>query len=162
VSELVLSDLRARIRHTLLVDRLAPFDGPRMTATEVAERAAETARLLGAVFGRLQGELLTPLLMRALAILRRRGVIGDVRLDGRTVDVRWQAPLARAQARDDVRDTMLWLDQVQRLGPQAAAVVNVAAAARWLGRTLGVPGELIIDDPLTTLATLLDGSADAR
>ncbi len=162
VSELVLSDLRARIRHTLLVDRLAPLDGPRMTATEVVERAAETARLLGAVFGRLQGELLTPLLMRALAILRRRGVIGEVRLDGRVVDVRWQAPLARAQAREDVRDTMLWLDQVQRLGPQAAGVVNVAAAARWLGRTLGVPGELIVDDPLATVTALLDGTIDAR
>lgn len=162
VSELVLSDLRARIRHTLLVDRLPPIAGPRMTATEVAERSAETARLLGAVFGRLQGELLTPLLTRALSILRRRGVVGDIRLDGRVVDVRWQSPLARAQARDDVRDTLLWLDQVQRLGPQAATVVDLAAAARWLGRTLGVPGELIVDDPLAGLTALLDGAADAR
>jgi hypothetical protein len=155
VSELVLADLRARIRHTLLVDRLAPVDGPRMTATEVAERSSETARLLGAVYGRLQGELLTPLLVRALGILRRRGEIGEITLDGRLVDLQWRSPLARAQAREDVRNTMLWLEQVTRLGPAAAAVVDVAAAARWLARSLGVPGEIVLDDPAAGLALLL-------
>ena len=69
VSNLMLGDLRARIRHTLLIDRLGPTSGPRMTATEVVERASETTRLLGATYGRLQAELLTPLLTRAVAIL---------------------------------------------------------------------------------------------
>jgi hypothetical protein len=79
VSNLVLDDLRTRIRHTLLVDRLGPVGGPRMTATEVIERSIETARLLGATFGRLQAELMTPLLSRAVAILQRRGEIPDPR-----------------------------------------------------------------------------------
>ena len=35
VSQLVLDDLRARIRHALLSDKLGAIDGPRMTATEV-------------------------------------------------------------------------------------------------------------------------------
>jgi hypothetical protein len=161
VSELVLADLRARIRHTLLVDRLAPVDGPRMTATEVAERSSETARLLGAVYGRLQGELLTPLLVRALGILRRRGEIGEITLDGRLVELQWRSPLARAQARDDVRNTVLWLEQVARLGPQAAAVVDAAAAARWLARSLGVPGEIVLDDPAAGLAHLVQETGHA-
>src|SRR5690606_18282793 len=45
VSDLVLEDLRARIRHALLVDRLGPIGGPRMTATEVIERSNEMTRL---------------------------------------------------------------------------------------------------------------------
>ena len=53
-----------------------------MTATEVLERSAEVSRLLGAVYGRLQSELLTPLLRRAVAILSRRGEIAPIRLDG--------------------------------------------------------------------------------
>ena len=56
VSQLVLDDLRRRIRHALLVDRLGPVTGTRMTATEVVERSAEMARLLGATYGRLQSE----------------------------------------------------------------------------------------------------------
>lgn len=146
VSELVLSDLRSRIRHTLLVDRLAPVDGPRMTATEVAERSAQTARLLGAVYGRLQAELLSPLLGRAVAILRRRGEIPDLAIDGRLADLHWRSPLARAQARDDVSNTLLWLEHVGRLGPEARAVIDPMAAARWLARMLGVPGELVRED----------------
>lgn len=41
VSQLVLEDLRARIRHALMADVLAQIDAPRMTATEVLERSAD-------------------------------------------------------------------------------------------------------------------------
>jgi hypothetical protein len=133
VSNRVLEDLRARIRHTLLIDRLGPVGGARMTATEVVERASETTRLLGATYGRLQAELLTPLLTRAIAILRRRGEIPEIALDGRTVDLQYKSPLARTQARQDVRETALWLETTAQMGPQAAAVVDQPATARWLG-----------------------------
>ena len=76
VSQLVLDDLRKRIRHALMADALGQIDAPRMTATEVLERSAEMGRILGATYGRLQSELLTPLIQRGLAIgapLRARG-----------------------------------------------------------------------------------------
>jgi hypothetical protein len=145
VSNLVLDDLRSRIRHTLLIDRLGPLGGPRMTATEVVERASEMTRLLGATYGRLQAELLTPLLTRAIAILRRRGEIPEIGLDGRTVDLQYKSPLARTQAREDVRDTLLWLETTAQMGADAASVVDRPATARWLGDRLGVPGHLIRD-----------------
>jgi hypothetical protein len=149
VSELVLDDLRARIRQALLVDKLGQVDSPKMTATEVLERAADMARTLGATYGRLQSELLTPLVTRALGVLARRGEIADFRVDGRLVDLEYKSPLARHQARQDAQNTMLWLDAVRALGPQGAAVVDQEAAARWLGRAFGVPGELIraLPDP---------------
>ncbi|MGH6943925.1 MAG: portal protein [Geminicoccaceae bacterium] len=148
VSNLMLEELRGRIRHTLLIDRLGPIGGRSMTATEVLERSNETVRLLGATYGRLQAELLTPLLARAMAILRRRGDIPDIALDGRTVDLKYKSPLARLQAREDVQETLLWLESTSQMGPEAARVVDVAATARWLGDRLGVPGHLIRDlDP---------------
>src|SRR5690606_16628614 len=52
VSQLVLDDLRARIRHALLIDKLGQIDSRKMTATEVIERAADMALLLGATYGR--------------------------------------------------------------------------------------------------------------
>ncbi len=155
VSELVLSDLRARIRHTLLVDRLGPVDGPRMTATEVLERSAETARLLGAIYGRLEGELLRPLLDRAVHVLRRRGAVPDLPLDGHTLDVAFRTPLAREQARQDVRNVLLWLETVDRLGEAARPLVEVRTAVRWLAERLGVPAEFVRDgDPLAELAAV--------
>jgi hypothetical protein len=142
VSDLVLKDLRARIRHTLLTDRLGPTDAPRMTATEVLERSAETARLLGATYGRLQGELLAPLVRRSYAILARRGEVPDLPLDGRTVALDYRSPVARAQGQRDLRAVLLWLDAVGGLGGPATAAIDGPAAARWLGERLGVPHNL--------------------
>lgn len=158
VSQLVLDDLRARIRHTLLTDRLGPVAGRTMTATEVLERSTEMTRLLGAIFGRLQAELLNPLLERAVAILRRRGELPGLVLDGRTVELQARAPLARAQAREDVTNVLLWLDALAKLGPDAARSVDVAATARWLGAHLGVPDELVVESPtMGSLAAALAG-----
>ncbi len=145
VSELVLDQLRGRIRKALFVDQLGQVNGPRMTATEVLERSAEMARVLGATYGRLQSELLSPLVARARTILARRGEIPDFPLDHRVVALEYKSPQARYQAQQDVQNTVIWLETVQKLGAEALTAVDTRAAARWLGRTLGVPGELFPD-----------------
>jgi hypothetical protein len=142
-SQLVLDDLRARIRHALLADKLGQPNAPKMTATEVLERSSEMARLLGATYGRLQSELLTPLVMRAVHILRRRGEIPDLVVDGREVDLQYRSPLAQSQAQRDARNMLTWLSSLSQLGPEALAAIDPAAAARWLGRSFNVPAEVI-------------------
>ena len=92
----------------------------KMTATEVLERSGEMTRLLGAMFGRLQAELLNPLVHRAVAILRRRGELPGFVVDGRMVELQSRSPLARLQARQDVQNVLLWLDTITRLGPEAS------------------------------------------
>jgi len=146
VSQLVLDDLRGRIRHALFTDRIAPAQPGRMTATEVLERSSETARVLGAAFGRLQSELLTPLVERGLSVLRRRGEVPPVVIDGRAVSLVYQSPLARAQARADAQNALLWLDAAGKLGDAAGAAIDAPSATRWLARSLGVPAELLRPD----------------
>jgi len=143
VSQIVLADLRARIRAALLADRIAAAEKSPMTATEVLERAAGAARLLGATYGRLQAELLTPLVARCLAILRRRGEVPALSLDGRDVRLVYASPLARVQARADAADTLLFLQSAAALGEEAKATLDAGAAARWLARTLGAPPEIL-------------------
>jgi hypothetical protein len=143
VSQLVLDSLQSRIRHALLADRLAPVAGPKMTATEVLERSAEMSLLLGATYGRLQSELLTPLIKRAFAILKRRGEVPDIALDGRLVAVDYRSPLARNQGQRNVQNTLSWISSVLAMGPEASAAINLPQAARFLGEALGVPHDLI-------------------
>ncbi|HRK95352.1 MAG TPA: portal protein [Rhodospirillales bacterium] len=147
VSELVLDQVRSRIRKAMLVDQLGQVGGARMTATEVLERAAETARLLSATYGRLQSELLTPLVVRARMLLARRGEVPELSLDHRVVALEHRSPQARHQAQRDVQNTMIWLEAVRALGAEAMAAVDQAAAARWLAHALGVPGELVRELP---------------
>ncbi len=146
VSELMLDSLQRRIRHALLTDRLAPVASPRMTATEVLERSAEMSLILGATYGRLQSELLTPLIKRAFSILKRRGEIPDIALDGRLVVVDYRSPLARSQGQRNVQNTLSWLNSALTMGPEASAAVNLPQAIRFLGEALGVPSDLIRKD----------------
>ncbi|MGB7949880.1 MAG: portal protein, partial [Candidatus Binatia bacterium] len=143
VSQLILDQLRSRILKALLVDQLGQVNGPRMTATEVVERAAEMARILGATYGRLQSEMLTPLMSRAQGILARRGEILDLPIDEGIVVLDYKSPQARYQAQQDIQSTMVWLDAVRAMGPEALSAVDQPRAASWLGRALGVPEELI-------------------
>lgn len=143
VSQLMLDNLQERIRHALLTNKLAAITGPRMTATEVLERSAEMSLLLGATYGRLQSELLTPLIKRAFAILKRRGEIPDIMLDGRFVSIDYRSPLAHAQGQRNAQNTLSWINSVAGLGGEAAGAVDFAQAARFLGEALGVPSNLI-------------------
>ena len=96
VSQLVIKDLREHIRHALLGDKLGQLDNTAMmTATEVMERTDDMLLVLGATYGRLQSELLMPLIERAAAILRKRGEIPDVYIDGRYLKIGYQS--GRAQ-----------------------------------------------------------------
>lgn len=149
VSQIVLDDMRARIRHALLADQLGPLQGPQMTATEVMERSAQMARMLSATYGRLQAELLNPLANRALAILRRRGEVPDVLIDGREVDLSIVSPIARQQKQAEAQGAMQWFQSLQAAGPQAMAVVNADAAARWLAKAFNVP-ETILNPQVPT------------
>ncbi|MEW5727043.1 MAG: portal protein [Pseudomonadota bacterium] len=147
ISQLVLDDLRGRIRTALLADKLGQPDAPKMTATEVLERSADMARLLGATYGRLQSELLTPLVMRAVAILRRRGEIPEIVVDGHVVDLQYKSPLAQNQAQRDARNMLQWLGALAQLGPAGQQAVDAVQAARWLGRAFNVPAELMQQAP---------------
>ena len=132
-----------------------------MTATEVLERSAEIARILGASFGRLQSELLTPLLKRAFHILRRRGDILNFDLDGKIVDLQYKSPLAMLQAKADVGNISEWVGIVSGMGIGAMAAVNMFEAAKTIGQILNVPAKLINEQPLDLeLPELGDGASD--
>lgn len=140
VSQLVLEDLRSRIRHALLVDRLPQMSNTgKITATEITTRSDEMTMLLGATFGRLQVELLNPLIQRAYGILRQRGAIPDLPLDGRIVAIDHRSPLARAQSSRNVQNALGWVQAANSLGPEITDQIDRPALMSYLTDMLGVP-----------------------
>ncbi len=143
VSQLMLENLQNNVRRALLADKLLPAAGAQMSATEVLERSSEIAMILGATYGRLQSELLTPLIKRAYSILRRRGEVPDITLDGRLIAIDYLSPLARAQSRRDVQNTLGWIKSVSAMGAEGVSSIDMTAAAKFLGDALSVPSDLI-------------------
>lgn len=101
VSQLILRDLRERIRHALLADRLGLLSEKEMTATEIMARNADMMRILGATYGRLLHEFIRPLCDRGLQILARRGLIEPIRLNS-DAELKYIAPIAQMSALETV------------------------------------------------------------
>lgn len=94
VSQIILKDLRERIRHALLADRLGLLSEKEMTATEIMARNSDMVRILGATYGRLLHEFIRPLTDRGLQILSRRGVIAPIVLNS-DAELKYIAPIAQ-------------------------------------------------------------------
>ena len=100
VSQIILQDLRDRIRHTLLADRLGLLSDKEMTATEILARNSDMVRILGATYGRLLHEFIKPLCERGLQILSRRGLIDKISLHS-DAELKYVAPIAQ-MAREEM------------------------------------------------------------
>lgn len=101
VSQIILKDLRERIRHALLADRLGLLSEKEMTATEIMARNSDMMRILGATYGRLLHEFIRPLCERGLQILSRRGVIEPITLRG-DAELKYIAPIAQMVAMETI------------------------------------------------------------
>ena len=101
VSQLVLKDLRERIRHALLADRLGLLSDKEMTATEIMARNADMMRVLGATYGRLLHEFIRPLVDRGLQILSRRGTIEKVVLNS-DAELKYIAPITQMAIAENI------------------------------------------------------------
>ena len=86
---------------------------------------------------------MTPVILRAVSILKRRGEITDIFVDGREVDLKYQSPLAKNQAVRDAENVVSWIKSLSELGQEAISVINKKAVALWLAKTFSVPENLI-------------------
>ena len=143
----VLSDMRQNIKRALYNDMLGNPDRTPASATEVAERMADLSRRMGSAFGRLQAEMVQPVLQRVVYILKKQGRIEIPTINGRQIKVKSVSPLAQAQSNQDISAIARWLELVGgSFGPQTInLLVNTEETAAHLARKFGVPDTLIRD-----------------
>lgn len=122
-----------------------------MTATEVIERTQEKMLLLGPVMGRLQNELLNPIISRVFNILAKRGKLPEVPealLNNREYDIVYISPLAKAQRAIQGKDIQTYLSII---GQMAAAIPEIIdnidgdVVARSLNKIYSVDPEILRD-----------------
>jgi len=145
VADLVLGDMRNNIKRALYNDMLGDPNRTPASATEIAERMADLSRRIGAAFGRLQAELVQPVLQRVIYILKRQGRIEVPTVNGREIKIRSVSPLAQAQAQQDVLSVDRFLELVGgRFGPQILnLLIDSQEVSIYLARKFGVPDNLI-------------------
>ena len=148
VSQLVRGDRRQNIKRALYNDMLGNPDQTPASATEVAERMADLSRRMGAAFGRLQAELVQPVLQRVIYILKKQGRIDVPTVNGREVKIRSVSPLAQAQSNQDISSVGRFLEMVAgTFGPEMLQLlIDGEQTAIHLAKKFGVPESLIRDE----------------
>ena len=147
VANLVLNDMRNNIKRALYNDMLGDPNRTPASATEVAERMADLSRRIGSAFGRLQAEMVQPVLQRVVYILKKQGRIEMPVINGREVKVRSVSPLAQAQANQDISSVARYLQLVGgTFGPEVLnLLINSEDTALYLAKKFGVPDTLVRD-----------------
>jgi hypothetical protein len=118
-----------------------------MTATEVIQRNEEKMRLLGPVLGRLQSELLKPLIDRVFAILLRNNMLPQAPefLSGKDIEIEYVSPLAKAQKSSELQSIMRAIEILGSLANVAPVFdyVNFDNLVKHLADIVGMPQKLL-------------------
>jgi hypothetical protein len=138
---------RNSIRNAFYVNQLMMQSGPQMTATEVIQRNEEKMRLLGPVLGRLQSELLKPLIDRAFALILRKNLFKQAPdfLSGKDIEIEYVSPLAKAQKSTELQSIMRAIEIMGSLSNVAPVFdhINMDKLVRHLADIVGVPQKIL-------------------
>ena len=104
-------------------------------------------RLLGPVMGRLQSELLQPLIQRSFKLMLRKGRL-DVppeELQGQDIDIEYVSPLAKAQKLTDLQSMMRGLEVLLQLGQSLPVMdyIDDDGLVKYLVDVAGMPAKVI-------------------
>ncbi len=153
VSQLQKSDLVQAIQKAFYMDQLQLKDSPAMTATETMARMELMQRTLGPTLGRLQSDLLDPLISRTLNILFRSGQLKELpeslQQMGGDIDVSYVGSLSRSQKMDGIANVERYLGLlggIAQFKPEVLDLFNQDKAARDLGVDLNIPAAYLNSD----------------
>jgi hypothetical protein len=150
ITDAIMEQLRQAVKRILLGDTMSD-QGPIKSATEIAIGDRNRLWNMGAEFGRIQAELLAPIISRCVWILQRMGKIPKIKVDGKMVTLKYVSPLARAQDQED----LMAFGQTLELGQAAANMAGEAGMAAmavafkmdkipgWLVKRTGLDASLV-------------------
>ena len=146
--------LRERISRTFFADLMRMTDRADMTATEVVHRTAEQMRLFGPLIGRLESELLGPMVERVFGILSRLGLLPPPpqEIQDHEFTVEYVSPIATAQKQQAANGIMQAAQVVMSItGPEIGAqimskLVDMPKLGAWAWDLFNNDPDLLVDE----------------
>jgi hypothetical protein len=144
-----IENIRMRIREAFFIDQLQLVNQRDMTATEVMQRTDERLRFLGPILGRLNNELLRPIIDRVYDILQRRGKLPQppqILADRRDLKIIYTSQIAKAQRTAESNTLQKVLQATSVLleaQPDILDNINGDNVLRYNARMFGLPEEML-------------------
>ena len=141
---------RRAISRTFHVDQLLIQENRTMTATEVMQRNQEKMRILGPVIGRLQQELLQPLIIRVFNIMLRNKefLAAPEVLTNQQIEIEYVSPVALAQKGSQLEGIMRGLElfgSISQIAP-VTDYIDENGLVKQIINILGLPAKMIKSD----------------
>lgn len=145
VTETLMTDLRERVRRTMLGPE--PSEGAVKSATEINISDRNRLWAMNGEYNRIQAELLAKIIARGVFILQKKGLMPKFKVDGREVVVKYTSPFAKSQNAEDVMALQETLMVAGTLGPENLTLnLKVEDIPAWVARMKGVPEALICSE----------------
>lgn len=151
ISDVVIQQLQESVKDVFFANQLQfpPTQGTPMSATEAQIRYEQLQKLLGPTLGRLQNDLLDPIVERAFRMLARKNQLPPVpdivAETNPAFDVQYMGSLSRAQRVDNAASIERWVTLAANLSgviPGILDVIDEEAVARQIGQDLNVPANV--------------------
>ena len=141
---------RTAIAKMFHIDQLVVSENRNMTATEVLQRNEEKMRILGPVLGRIQSELLEPMIFRVFNIMLRNKLFAQAPeiLANQEIDVEYVSPMALAQKGNELQNIMRGLEifgSISQMMP-VQDYIDENGLVKQIINVLGLPARMIKSD----------------
>jgi hypothetical protein len=145
ITEAMMSDLRERVRRTMLGPE--PSEGAVKSATEIDISDRNRLWAMNGEYNRIQAELLAKIMARGVFILQKKGLIPKFNIDGRAVKITYTSPFAKSQAAEDVMALQEAIAVSSMVGPETLQLsVKVEDIPKYVWGLKGVPEKLLRSD----------------
>lgn len=144
-----LENIRTRVREHFFWEQLQLIQQRDMTATEVMQRTDERLRFLGPILGRLNNELLRPIIDRVFDILERRGRLPkppQILKDKGELKVMYTSQIARAQRTGEantLNKVLQAMGPILQVQPDVFDNINGDGVFMYHAKNFGLPHEMI-------------------
>lgn len=145
------NEFRQDVREAFYLDFLGGVNDPVRSATEISIRSQQMLEQQISAFSRLKRELIDKVIRRVYYILKRLGLVENLDIDGKVVNVKATSPLSQAQDMKDVEGLMQYFSTMLQLGGEqgmvmAAMEVDVEAVPAFFADKFDVPAALRMDE----------------
>lgn len=143
------NQVRDQILRAYNVETFNTPDRPNMTATEIVMRNQERMRMIGPMIGRLQSELLDPLIRRVYSLMAKRGQLPpDVpeALAESEIEVEYVSTAVkalRAGETQSIQAVLQYAAGAASMDPDALDQVDVPQSVRLNAEALGAPASIL-------------------
>lgn len=148
ITDALIGDTRRQVQDAFHHQLVQLIRDPNMTATQVLELSSQIQRHMAPILGRLQTELLEPIIERVFAIEARAGRLpaAPVGISESELRIDYISPIARSQKSSDAQAIVNFFTiaaNLSQVDPGVLDIIDADAGMREIGQALGVPPSVL-------------------